>query len=157
MRSWEWVGELGRRWTLCSIESSPHQVSSSFCASCSAVQPPPGPCACFHSGLRELARAWHVCAQGLGCGGGDCCFSFHTSEINSWVWVGLFGWEWWSLRSFIVPISLQRYVCSEASCGGVAEESRPYPLDGAGEKGACRAADSSTTTTAGTKLGLQDG
>lgn len=108
MRPWEWVGEPGRGRTLCSIESSPHQAFSSFC-----------PVALLSGHLRALALVFTVdrerlhvdgmCVAGLGPspvhGAGSPAFLSTASEINSWVWAGLFGWEWWSPRSLIVPIN----------------------------------------------------
>lgn len=51
-----------------------------------------------------------MCVAALGprpscVGVGSPAFLSTASEINSWVWAGLLGWEGWSLRSLIVPIN----------------------------------------------------
>ena len=72
-RPWSgWESRADAR-TLCSIESSPHQVFSGFCAYGFVVQPSPGPW-----GLSPCV--WHVCGRGrAGRGEGWSCFSFHST------------------------------------------------------------------------------
>lgn len=51
--------------TLCSIESSPHQVLSRFRAHGFVVRPSPGPCSLFAQWTERVpACVWHVCGRG---------------------------------------------------------------------------------------------
>lgn len=98
---------------LCSIESSPHQVFSRFCAlwlCCPSISWPlcfvfrmawESVCMCVACVWQGQGRLW----RGHGRGGGRSAFLSIACEINSWVWSGLFVQEWWSLRSLIVTVN----------------------------------------------------